>query len=103
TSLRFWVRNDQVNRFRSGTRTILFPPAVNRRWSADGTSCSAEEARPTGDHARTSHLQSMSDAGRIRNMGPVSLLRAKSAAVTWVLTSQWAIEIARGPKEIGPP
>ena len=68
----------------------------------DGTSCSAEEAHPPGDHARTSHLQSMSDTGRIRSMGPVSLLRVKSAAVTWVLTSQWAIEIARGPEEIGP-
>src|SRR5437660_2457610 len=46
---------------------------------------------------RTSHLQSMSDTGRIRSMGQVSLLRVKSAAATWVLTSQWAIEIARGP------
>ena len=38
----------------------------------------------------------MSDTGRIRSMGPVSLLKVKSAAVAWVLTSQWAIEIARG-------
>ena len=52
--------------------------------------------------ARTSHLQSMCDAGPIRSMGPVSLLKVKPAAVTCVLTSQWAIEIARGPEEIGP-
>ena len=45
----------------------------------------------------------MSDPGRIRSMGPVSLLRVKSAAVTWVLTSQWAIEITRGPEEFAPP
>src|SRR6266568_4666318 len=60
------------------------------------TSRSAEEAQPTGHHARTSHLQSMCDAGPIRSMGPVSLLKVKPAAVTCVLTSQWAIEIARG-------
>jgi hypothetical protein len=38
---------------------------------------SAEEAQRPGDHARTSHLQSMFDTGRIRSMGPVSLLKAK--------------------------
>src|SRR5437773_11711796 len=67
------------------------------------TSCSAEEAQPPGHHARTSHLQSMCDAGPIRSMGPVSLLKVKPAAVTCVLTSQWAIEIARGPEQTGHP
>ena len=65
-------------------------------------SCSAEEAQPPSHHARTSHLQSMCDAGPIRSMGPVSLLKVKPAAVTCVLTSQWAIEIARGPEHFCP-
>ena len=35
--------------------------------------------------------------------GQYHYLEAKSAAATWVLTSQWDIEIVRGPEQIGPP
>src|SRR2546430_1280330 len=52
-TLSCWLR--VVNRFgftfiRAPER-FSFSPAVNRRWSADGTSCSAEEAQPPSDHA----------------------------------------------------
>ena len=75
---RAWKSHDWDVSFPHRSLSVFSPSARVEESNCPTTARrSAEEAQRPGDHARTSHLQSMFDTGRIRSMGPVSLLKVK--------------------------